>query len=325
MEDDNDLLLSLLEQDHQHNNNSTTDDAILSQLLASGAGAASNKHTSTNSRHRRCCCSGCKLPKDKEVPALFAFAFAILNWVGLILILFANYTSCNLIHVAWNTGSIHLSITGLGISRYQQKQKDTTAVAQCYDQISYVQHAEISQSDHFFPYTELLEQMGLVAVTLAGVAFVGFLAYVFVVAIVHPEKYSNTSVNNSRYPWRATSACQVLGGILLIGAGTAELLVLLDLMNIIDLTRSDGDGNNDHHRDDDNDNHQTKSSPICNAEYSTCHLGLGGGMAVSGIACCYAGAVLAFYATFVMIRIRRRERKEDERRIQQTYLGDGLT
>lgn len=310
MEDDNDLLLSLLEQDHQHNN-STTDDAILSQLLASGAGAASNKHTSTN----KCCCC-CKLPKDKETPALFTFAFAILNWVGLILILFANYTSCNLLHVTWNTGSIHLSITGLGISRYQQK--DT----QCYDQISYVQHAEISQSDHFFPYTELLETMGLVAVTLAGVAFVGFLAYVFVVAIVHPEKYSNTAVNNPRYPWRVTSVCQVLGGILLIGAGTAELLVLLDLMNIIDLTRNDGDGNNNHDND---DNHQTKSSPICNAEYSTCHLGLGGGMAVSGIACCYAGAVLAFYATFVMIRTRRRERKEDERRIQQTYLGDGLT
>ena len=156
MEDDNDLLLSLLEQDHQHVN-STDDDAILSQLLASGAGAASNKHTSTNKSCCCCCSGGCKLPKDKEVPALFTFA--ILNWVGLILILFANYTSCNLIHVAWNTGSIHLSITGLGISRYQQKQKDTTTTAttaQCYDQICYVQHAEISHSDHFLPYTDLL-------------------------------------------------------------------------------------------------------------------------------------------------------------------------
>lgn len=181
---------------------------------------------------------------------------------------------------------------------------------QCYDQLSYVQHAEITQNDHFFPYNELLQQYGLAAVTLAGIVFAGFLAYIFV-AIVDPAKYNR--VNNPRYPWRALSVCHVLGGITLIGAGTAELFVVLDLMNTIDLT-NDG-----------NDHDDELKSPICNVEYSTCHLGLGGRMAASGIACCYVGALLAFYATFIMVRTQHRESKEDERRIQQTYLGDTLS
>ena len=230
-----------------------------------------------DSPNKKCC----KIPKDKELCSLFAFS--ILSWLGFVLTLYTTY-SCDVIHITWNPNSIHLSVTGVGVSRFEETiRKPNLHIKEikCFDQSSYVQHAEISQSTHFFPTDEFLRKCSILAPTLAGVVFVGVMMYM-VVASVEVDKFNRTS--NPQYPWKIMISCYVLAGMTLIAAGTAELLAVLDLMNVADPT-------NDHHE-----------SPICNNKYSTCQLGTGGKIAISGVACCYAGSLIAFSAAFVTIQ-----------------------
>ena len=271
MEDENDAHVPLLIQEQSN------EDAILSQLLV--ASDADKAHASTNNK---CCC---KAPKDKEIIGLFLFA--ILTWLGFVLTLFTTY-SCDLIHVTWNPHSIHLSVTGVGIRRFQEttrQPKLRVKIVECFDQASYIQHAEISNTERFFPTDEFVKTTSMVAPALSGAVFAGVLIYM-IVASINVDRFTNTTTN-PQYPWKTITLCYALAGFTLVGAGTAELLVILDLLDVADYA---------------NNNHE---SPICNAEYSTCQLGTGGKLAVFGVACCYAGALLAFFSAFVTVRAKR--------------------
>lgn len=297
VEDESALNMPLLagnDQQQSTNSNISNDGAILSQLFVAPGGEDSAR----SKKSYRCCKT-----KNREMLALFIFA--ILTWLGFVLTLFATY-SCNLIHVTWNPHSIHLSITGVGIHRFEQtirNQKKHIKEIKCFDQMSYVQHAEISSSKHFFPSDEFVQKASVVAPTLAGVAFAGVMVYM-VVASTYVDTFTNR-LNYERYPWKTLSICYILVGLILVSAGTAELLTVLDLLNVADPT-------DDHH-----------DSPICNAEYSTCQLGMGGNIAVSGVACCFAAALLAFSAAYVTINDAMSARRviEADRPIQHETVG----
>lgn len=293
MEEENDTQLPLLANEAQ---NQSDDDAILSQpLVASDANTA-------RPNNKRCR----KLPNDKEILGLFAFA--ILTWLGFVLTLYATY-SCDLIHITWNPHSIQLTITGLGVRRFQttvRKPQQQIKQKKCFDRASYVEHAEISKNEQgFFPSNELAQRASIVAPTLAGVAFAGVMIYM-VVASIHVDKFTNR-VHNSQYPWKTVSICYVLGGITLIGAGTAELIMILDLLNVPDTNTND-----------------RYESPMCNVDYSTCQLGVGGQFAVTGVACCYCAALLAFYAAFVTICTKRKS-GADELPVQEAAHLESLS
>jgi hypothetical protein len=294
MDDDNALHHALLAREDQErpiDANSNSDDAILSQLLVA-SGADKNAPSANN---KRCCTP----PKDREMLILPIFTF--LTWLGFVLTLFSTY-SCNLIHITW-TGSEQESITGVGVSRYQQKtrrQAERVKEIKCYEQASYVQHEETSKSDHFFPTNNFMQTCSWLAWACSGLVLAGIMMYM-IVASISPEKFMNRS-SNLKYPWKAMSLCCVLAGTTLMAAGTAELLVILDLLNIADPT-------NDH-----------RESPICNDEYSTCRLGNGGKLAVTGVACCYAGGLLAFFAAMVTVRTRHRNSDEKVGSDEETNL-----
>ena len=182
---------------------------------------------------------------------------------------------------------MHLSITGVGIRRFQQilpKPSQGIEEVQCLDQNSFTRHSEISKQEHFFPEDHFLQTMSVLAPTLAGVVMSVVIVFL-VVATISPEKFHRTL--NRQYPWNAMIAYYLVLGLILIAAGTAELLVILHLLHVK------------------NPGSDAYDSPICNPQYSTCQLGMGGKIAAAGVACCYAGGLVAIFAAMVTMRARR--------------------
>ncbi|KAL3791191.1 hypothetical protein ACHAWO_013622 [Cyclotella atomus] len=300
MEDQSALHIPLLAPDDQHqpiNANISNDDAILSQLSV----PSGQDHTQTKKSHRSC--HNCCTTKNKEMPTLFTFA--ILTWLGFVLTLYATY-SCNLIHITWNPHSIHLSISAVGIHRFEQtihNIKKQIKEIKCFDQSSYIQHAEISSdSKHFFPSDEFVIKASRLAPILSGVAFTGVMIYM-IVASIYVDAFTKNRLN---YPWKTLSACYISVGLILVAAGTAELLTILDLLN------DAGDPTNDH-----------GDSPICNVNYSSCGLGMGGNIAVGGVVCCYGAALLAFLVAYVTIADAMSAKRGDktDRPVQHATVG----
>ncbi|KAL3802402.1 hypothetical protein HJC23_007227 [Cyclotella cryptica] len=292
IDDNNNLHQPLLADDNREpvlETNTKSDDDVASPLVLT-SGASTDLENATTSPRRCCRCAvNCFTWLSQNKWLTYIVLFSFLTWAAFILSLYVTY-SCDIILVRWNANSLNLSVSGVGIFRFQQRTRNVPRnrnEINCVEYGSYNLHAEIQKIEDFFPVDKKLRVLSVLAPTLAGVVFLGIMG-LMVLASLYPDKFMNR-LTNREYPWKSLSISYVLGGVILIAAGTLELIVVLDLLNIANPV---------------NDIHE---SPICNSAYSTCRLGGGGKVAITASSFCYGAALIALAAACITVGSKFKE------------------
>ncbi|KAL7489603.1 hypothetical protein ACHAW6_015257 [Cyclotella cf. meneghiniana] len=289
--DDNNLNQPLLADDEQEQVIDTitkNDDALSSQLVLASGASTDREHATTLPRCGRCV-AYCFTSFSRHRWLIGIILFSFLTWASFILSLYSTY-SCDIILVDWNRNALNLSVSGVGIFRFQQRTRNIPRnrnEIHCVEYASFKTNAGIQNIEEFFTVDRDLRVLSILAPTLAGVVFLGIMG-LMVMASIYPDKFMNR-LTNPEYPWKSLSISYVLAGMLLIAVGTMELIVVLDLLNFANPV---------------NDIHV---SPICNSAYSTCRIGGGGKASISATLFCYCAALIALIAACITVGSKRRE------------------
>lgn len=212
------------------------DDIIVAQLLT----ADDRRRTRTE----RCCNKYCRyrVLTNRRIRAVLS---GLMVFTGLFASMWSTF-SCNLVSVEYPDGGLHLSITAVGIWKFEKEvteqhpgssQEATKKVCVGYDASQENQRAD---TGGFFPTDKTIQVYSILACSFYFAGMLSMLMYL----LIPPSMRTGVVVGCVAF---------------LVNAGIFHVLCLHGL------------------------SHPPDQSPICNAAYSHCHLGPGGRWAVYAV------------------------------------------
>ena len=271
----------------------SVDDVIVSQLLSA------NERPRCR-HHRRCPTFPCL-----QGGSCWMLLFGLFAWMGFVSSIWSAY-SCDLIHVEWNKGGVHLSVTGIGIWRYQKEVSSPSSSGSQYRHKNHISDGNVGKNEicvsyggdptnkkmeGFFPSEKRLHVYSILAPSLSFSVLLGLMV-IGLAAVACPERFTHPENNESLRRSRLLIAeiiTYILAGVTLMISGIFLLAMTYGLLHY------------SHHTSD-----ALHQSPICNPSYSRCHLGSGGRWALSGALSCCLSALVAFLAPYSMVRSSNR-------------------
>ena len=168
--DDNNLNQPLLADDEQEQLIDTitkSDDALSSQLVLASGASTDREHATTLPRCGRCV-AYCFTSFSRNRWLIGIILFSFLTWASFILSLYSTY-SCDIILIDWNRNSLNLSVSGVGIFRFQQRtrndQRNRNEI-HCVEYASFKTNAGIRNIEEFFTVDRDLRVLSILAPTL---------------------------------------------------------------------------------------------------------------------------------------------------------------
>ena len=244
------------------------DEEIISQLLST------NNHD-TDAGKRSNTCSNFRLSRER----CGVITFALLIWFGFMSSLWLA-SSCKLIEVDYNKGGVQLSVEALGFFRYEQKITNGTHTSNYCVPYGQPVHTEVNL-DGFFPEDKTLQTYSIIS---PSAVFASIVALMICVVDIHTDPEILTGSNPEYVDPGTTIKSSAFAGVLLMIAGTFQLVATLSLLYYHPRSTSSG-----------------YESPLCNPAYSHCRLGPIGIWAVigslvlflAGIVTCFSSRLLA--------------------------------